>query len=82
MRMHYYCPPDDLDVPFSDIETGVTIEAGQDIDGLCVSTVKKLIKRYGGGGYTLHCDRSGSVFETSAIKLSGNNSRFKYNRHL
>lgn len=47
-----------------------------------VSVAKALIKKYGGGAWTEHIDRSGSVFEISEIKLDGNNSRFHYNRHL
>ena len=47
-----------------------------------VSTIKKLMKTYGGYGYTMHIDRDGSVFETSEITLKGNNSKFKYNHHL
>ena len=47
-----------------------------------VTETKKLIRRYGGSGVTLHFDRDGSLFETSEVKLSGNNSRFRYNHHL
>lgn len=47
-----------------------------------ITETKKLIRRYGGSGVTLHFERDGSLFETSEVKLSGNNSRFKYNRHL
>lgn len=47
-----------------------------------VTEAKKLIRRYGGAGYTQHIDRDGGVFEVTEIKVSGNNSRFKYNRHL
>ena len=50
--------------------------------GLKVSSVKSLIKKYGGHGWTDHCERDGGVFETTEITLNGNNSKFKYNRHL
>lgn len=82
MRLHYYQPPQDLQAPFSDIETELDIEPGQDIGGLRLTTVKTLIKRYGGSGYTTHCERDGGVFEVTDITLKGNNSRFKYNRHI
>ena len=52
------------------------------ISGISVTTAKKLIKQYGGHGWTEHIDRDGCVFETTEIQLRGNNSRFKYNRHL
>ena len=54
----------------------------REIGGLTVTGVKTLIKQYGGIGWTYHCDRSGGCFEVTPITLSGNNSRFKYNRHL
>lgn len=47
-----------------------------------VSYVKAMIKQYGGSGWTEHIDRDGGMFETTEIKLTGNNSRFKYNHHL
>ena len=47
-----------------------------------ISYVKSMIKKYGGTGWTEHIDRDGSCFEVSEIKLSGNNSYFKYNKHL
>lgn len=52
------------------------------IGGLKVSSVKALIRQYGGFGWTDHCERDGGVFETTEITLKGNNSKFKYNRHL
>lgn len=48
----------------------------------CVSFAKKMMKQYGGSGWTEHIDRDGGCFEVTEIKLQGNNSRFKYNRHL
>ena len=47
-----------------------------------VSTTKRLMKKYGGSGCTQHFDRDGGLFETTEIILKGNNSTFKYNRHL
>ena len=52
------------------------------IYGTKVSFVKKLMKQYGGCGWTCHCERDGGVFEVTDITLKGNNSKFKYNRHL
>ena len=47
-----------------------------------ITYVKSMIRQYGGTGWTEHIDRDGSCFEVSEIKLSGNNSYFKYNKHL
>lgn len=47
-----------------------------------ISWIKRMMKTYGGSGYTEHYDRDGSLFETSSICLQGNNSEFIYNRHL
>lgn len=47
-----------------------------------VSWAKQMMKQYGGCGWTEHIDRDGGCFEVTEIKLTGNNSRFKYNRHL
>ena len=52
------------------------------IDGITVTAIKKLIRQYGGCGWTEHIDRDGGLFEVTEITLKGNNSRFKYNRHL
>ena len=52
------------------------------LKGLSIKHVKQLLKKYGGYGWTEHCDRDGCVFETTDITLKGNNSKFKYNRHL
>ena len=48
----------------------------------CVSFAKKLLKQYGGAAWTEHCERDGGCFEVTEIKLTGNNSKFKYNHHL
>ena len=47
-----------------------------------VSYVKKLLKEYGGYGYTEHYERDGGLFDVTTIQLNGNNSKFKYNHHL
>lgn len=47
-----------------------------------VSTIKKLMKQYGGEGFTEHYERDGGIFELTPILLKGNNTKFKYNRHL
>lgn len=52
------------------------------IGGITVTHAKELLKMYGGSAWTEHCDRDGSVFEITEIKLTGNNSKFKYNHHL
>lgn len=52
------------------------------IYGISVTRAKNLLKQYGGAAWTEHCDRDGSVFEVTNIELKGNNSKFKYNRHL
>lgn len=52
------------------------------LSGVTVTTVKKLMKQYGGTGWTAHIDRDGSIFETTEITLTGNNSKYKYNKHL
>lgn len=48
----------------------------------CVSFAKRMMKQYGGHGWTEHIDRDGGCFEVTEITLKGNNSRFKYNHHL
>ena len=50
---------------------------------LCsVSVAKQYLKKYGGSAWTEHYDRDGCLFEVTEIRLAGNNSKFKYNRHL
>ena len=55
---------------------------GDTLGPMTVTAVKKLIRKYGGSGYTEHIDRCGHVFEVTEIELNGNNSRFRYNHHL
>lgn len=57
-------------------------KAPYELDCIKVSTAKKMLKAYGGIAFTQHFERDGGLFETTEIKLKGNNSRFKYNRHL
>lgn len=49
---------------------------------LSITEIKKLIKKQGGYGYTEHYERDGTLFDVTEIELKGNNSNFKYNRHL
>lgn len=49
---------------------------------MSVKMAKSLLKKYGGRAYTCHFERDGGLFETTEVKLKGNNSRFKYNQHL
>ena len=66
MRINYCIPPENAEqigCPYTDDEGGFS-----------VSFVKKLIKQYGGTGFSLHCDRDGSVQERSAIVVNGNNA--------
>jgi hypothetical protein len=52
------------------------------IGGITVTAAKKLLRMFGGSAWTQHIDRDGGCFEVSEIKISANNSKFKYNRHL
>lgn len=47
-----------------------------------VSWAKKMLKQYGGCGWTEHIERDGGCFDVTPITLTGNNSRFVYNHHL
>jgi len=47
-----------------------------------VSVAKAMLRKYGGGAWTEHYERDGGLFEVTPVNLTGNNSRFKYNRHL
>ena len=66
MRIHYYQKD----------------ENSNPVGGYSISHIKKMIKEQGGFGFTLHIERDGTVFDSTEITLKGNNSRFKYNRHL
>lgn len=52
------------------------------LGGISITHAKQLLRKYGGHAYTEHCERDGGVFEVTEITLKGNNSHFKYNRHL
>lgn len=80
MRIHYYRFPEGTSKEVME-EYGLNNDEDT-LGGISVSEVKKLIKKYGGVGYTMHCERDGTLFETTPITLKGNNSKFKYNRHL
>lgn len=58
------------------------LESEETISGISVTAAKKLLGEFGGVAWTEHIDRDGGCFESSEIKLTGNNSRFKYNHHL
>jgi len=57
-------------------------DAEDTLSGISITAAKKLLRQFGGAAWTAHIDRDGGVFETTEIKLAGNNSRHKYNRHL
>ena len=80
MRINYYKFSENIS---HDILKEYGLRDGEyTLDGISVSEVKKLIKKYGGIGYTMHFERDGTLFETTPITINGNNSKFKYNRHL
>ena len=97
MRLNYYDFPDSMTIrecycaqtpedeqkPFPEgYEERDEANKWRHIEGIKVSTAKKLLRQYGGQAYTYHIDRDGTVFETTPITVKGNNSRFQYNRHL
>lgn len=49
---------------------------------MSITEAKKLLKLQGGAAWTEHYERDGTLFEVTEVKLVGNNSKFKYNRHL
>lgn len=49
---------------------------------MSITEIKKFIKKQGGYGYTEHYERDGTLFDVTEIEVKGNNSTFKYNRHL
>jgi len=64
MRINYYTPPENA----AQIQGCPIEEEG----GHKISTVKAYIKKYGGSGYSLHCDRDGGVQEVSEIVIGNN----------
>ena len=47
-----------------------------------ITIAKKLLRSIGGEAETHHIERDGTVLEVTPVRLVGNNSRHKYNRHL
>ena len=78
MRLNYYRFPDNA--PAEVVQE--YCDQGENVTCCCVSWAKKMLKEYGGVAWTEHIERDGGCFEVTEIKLKGNNSRFKYNRHL
>lgn len=54
----------------------------EDYQVVSISLAKKLLKEKGGVAWTEHYERDGTMFEVTPIELKGNNSKFKYNKHL
>lgn len=79
MRLTYYHFPDN-----TPLETLVEHDCTPDdnVISCSVSFAKQMIRKHGGIAWTEHIDRDGSVFEVTEVKLTGNNSQFKYNYHL
>lgn len=86
MRLHYYQFPEGTPAEIlreycgednCDLAKGTGLICGGSISG-----IKKLLRQYGGAAWTEHCERDGNVFEVTPITLKGNNSQFRYNRHL
>ena len=78
MRLTYYRFPDDA--PENIVREHC--DDGESVATCSVSWAKKMLRQYGGAAWTAHIDRSGGCFEVTEVKLTGNNSRFKYNHHL
>ena len=67
---------------WSDCPHFIVNDAEYVLEGINVRFAKLLLRKFGGSAWTHHIDRDGGVFETSDIRLTGNNSKFTYNRHL
>ena len=80
MRLNYYEFPENT-APEILKENGCKPD-DRVLEGISVTTAKKMLREHGGVAWTEHCERDGGYFEVTQITLSGNNSRFKYNRHL
>lgn len=50
---------------------------GNELGGLTITEVKRLMKQYGGCGYTTHSDRDGSIQEYTEITLGKNRKSYK-----
>lgn len=68
--------------PIPECPNFIVDDADDILEGITLTAVKNLMKKYGGSGTICHYDRYGSLLETSPITLKGNNSQFKYNHHL
>ncbi len=80
MRLNWYKFPNDI---AEEIKAAEGLQDEEDmIGGITVTRAKQLLRKYGGSAWTEHYDRDGGLFETTPITLAGNNSKFKYNRHL
>lgn len=76
MRLNYYEFPESTEpevLKENDCKPGNRV-----LEGISVTTAKKMLKEHGGIAWTEHCERDGGYFEVTPITLSGNNSRFKY----
>lgn len=83
MRIAYYKIPENITEDMARYELRCTYDeykSGWMEES--VKRIKELIKKYGGSGRIEHYDRSGGCFEVTPIKIKGNNSKHKYNRHL
>lgn len=60
----------------------ISEEVGSGRIAVPITIAKKLLRSIGGEAETHHIERDGTVFEVTPVKLVGNNSRHKYNRHL
>ena len=47
-----------------------------------ITVAKRLLRSIGGTAETHHIERDGTIFEVTPVRLVGNNSRHKYNKHL
>jgi len=65
-----------------DCSFATVADAEDTVGGITITRAKALLREFGGAAWTHHCERDGGVFETTEIRLTGNNSRHKYNRHL
>ena len=67
---------------WSECEHFICTDAEVVVYGCSITHAKQLLRKFGGRAWTEHCERDGGVFEVTEITLKGNNSKFKYNRHL
>lgn len=60
----------------------ISEEVGSGRIAVSITIAKRLLRSIGGEAETHHIERDGTVFEVTPVRLVGNNSRHKYNRHL